>query len=76
MSVSIETSGTGFKSLDADQECDDAAGREIYKNLRSLKEHELADVYRNANFEARMCGPPHKGEYLANIFIDRKVRAD
>jgi hypothetical protein len=46
MSVSIETSGTGFyfKTLDAEQRYDDAAGREIYKNLRSLEAHEPAGV--------------------------------
>jgi hypothetical protein len=44
MSVSIETSRSGFKTLDADQEYDDAAGAEIYRNLRWLEAHELAGL--------------------------------
>jgi hypothetical protein len=48
MCVSIETSGNGFcfKTLDAEQGYDDAAGTEIYKNLRwlELEAHEPAGV--------------------------------
>jgi len=65
MSVSIETSHTGsnFKTLDAEQDDDDAAaGREIYKNLRWPEAHELAGVIAMLIWGRGKCWPPYKGE--------------
>jgi hypothetical protein len=52
MSVSIETSGIGFSTLDADREYNDAGGDQIYKNLRFRKTLNCRQLARQV---------PHRG---------------